>query len=149
MTSGGCLQKMNSKTYLFLVFVIGGLLSGCVGATSEATRTQTSEVYLIEVQSVTVSPGNEIRLTGMTTLPDGNCVYSQLSCNGAAVAWWPVGKCFPISTSDWQFSIPLGEEGAPNDLDREADYLVRVWWPGAPSVTQAEFPFDITALLVP
>jgi hypothetical protein len=103
------------------------------------------DVFQIWIKNVSVQQGDKIELSGTTTLPDGNCVYTQLSSDGEAVDWWPVGKCFPITSPDWIFSIPLGEDGAPEDLDREAAYMINIWWPGAPEATKAEFPFDLTA----
>jgi hypothetical protein len=132
-----------------LLMLAGLVLAGCSGRMTETATIEPVEAYQIGITGVTINQGDKIEISGLTTLPDGNCVYTRLSRDGADVDWWPVGKCFPISGPNWRFSIPLGVEGAPTDLDPQAAYSISVWWMGAPEVTQAEFPFDLTAPPVP
>jgi hypothetical protein len=136
-------RLVKSKIVWLLLLLVGVLLTACSVKVSETESIQAADVDRILIQSVSVHQGDKIELSGTTTLPDGNCVYTRLFREEVAVDWWPVGKCFPITGPDWQFSIPLGEEGAPTDLDREAAYVISVWWPGAPETTNAEFPFDL------
>lgn len=138
-------KVVNNKVLYLLLILAGFVLTGCSGTAAEIDLIETSEVYQILVTDVSVVQGDKIELSGTTTLPDGNCVYTKLSRDGSDVAWWPVGKCFPISGPDWQFSVPLGVEGAPDDLDHQADYGIKVWWPGAPEATKCEFEFDLGA----
>ncbi len=139
------IRVMKNKAICLLLILAGIILIGCSVKTTETEEVEMTEHYQIQIQSVSVLQGDKIELTGTTSLPDGNCVYTRLSGDGNPVDWWPVGKCFPITGPDWKFSIPLGKEGAPDDLDHKAAYTVKVWWPGAPEVTLAEFPFDISA----
>jgi hypothetical protein len=45
---------------------------------------------------------------------------------------------------DWCFSVPLGEEGAPENLDPDVEYTLRVWWPGEPDIASNMFSFDLS-----
>ncbi len=136
---------VNNRAFYLLLILAGFVLTGCSGTVTETEAIKTSEDYQILVTGVSVAQSDKIELTGTTSLPDGNCVYTKLSHNGTDVDWWPVGKCFPISGPDWRFSIPLGVEGAPEKLEHQADYVIKVWWPGAPGLTKAEFSFDTGA----
>lgn len=122
---------------------------GCLPSLDQPIATPTMPVYQIQFQDVSVEPGIKIVLIGTTSLPEGNCVYTQLVRDSVTVDWWPVGKCFPVSQPEWSFSIPLGVEGAPENLDPEGDYCIRVWWPGAPSVTLAEYHFSLAESVRP
>ena len=132
------------KLKIFLLVGLAWLLSGCVAAPTQSTVPESTPVYALTIQQVSVEQGVKVELTGATTLPEGNCVYTQLLQDGEALGWWPVGKCFPVGSPDWQFSIPLGVEGAPDELDPDAAYCIHIWWPGAPAETLAELDFDLT-----
>jgi len=134
---------MKSKLAYLLNVLLAGVLMSCSGSPTQAVEMEITSEYEIQVQDVVVEPGVQIELSGSTTLPEGNCVFTQLLREGTAVDWWPVGKCFPISSPEWAFSIPLGVEGAPQDLDPDVDYCLRIWWPGAPSVSLAEYHFTL------
>lgn len=139
------IRTMKNRAFGFLLLLTGIILTGCSGKAAVTDVIEITDSYQVLVTGVTVKQGDKIELSGTTTLPEGNCVYTQLLRDGDAVDWWPVGKCFPITGLGWQFSIPLGKEGAPDGLDHEASYTIKVWWPGAPEVTRAEFPFDLAA----
>ncbi len=134
---------MKNKLKVLLLFGLGWLLAACAAAPTPGSASESAPAYALEIQKVSVEQGVKVELTGSTTLPEGNCVYTQLLQNGDALTWWPVGKCFPVSSPDWQFSVPLGAEGAPEELDPEAAYCIHIWWPGAPTETLAEFDFDL------
>jgi hypothetical protein len=134
---------MSNKLKNLLLFGLGGLLAACAAAPTPGSAPESVPAYALAIQRVSVEQGVKVELTGSTTLPAGNCVYTQLLQNGEALSWWPVGKCFPVSPPDWQFSIPLGAEGAPEELDPDAAYCIHIWWPGAPTETLAEFDFDL------
>lgn len=140
---------MKSRIVFLLIVWMAGMLFGCSPAPTQTLEPETSEEYQIQVKDVLVEPGVQVALMGTTTLPEGNCVYTQLVQEDTALAWWPVGKCFPVSTPEWTFAIPLGMEGAPDDLEQDTDYCIRIWWPGAPSVTLVEYHFSQTESSVP
>ncbi len=100
---------------------------------------------LVNITSVTVERGEQINFSGRTSVPEGECLYSQLYQNETLVEWWPAGKCFPVTGMDWTISVSLGEEGVPEDLDRHAEYTLKVWWPGEPEVASNFFTFDLSS----
>jgi hypothetical protein len=134
---------MKSKAKILLLLGLAWLLASCSAANAPSAAPESEAGYTLAIEQVSVEQGVKVELMGTTTLPEGNCVYSQLLENGEALSWWPVGKCFPVGSPDWQFSIPLGVEGAPAELDRDAAYCIHIWWPGAPTETLAEFDFDL------
>lgn len=140
---------MKSKVTSLLIAIMAGMLFGCSPAPTQTLEPETTAEYQIQVQDVLVEPGIRVVLMGTTTLPEGNCVYTQLVQEDTALEWWPVGKCFPVTPPEWTFAIPLGVEGAPDDLDRDAVYCIRVWWPGAPTVTLAEYHFTLAESSMP
>jgi len=140
---------MKFKLAVSSAFLAAGLLSGCLAVPTPTLEKEALIVQQIQVLDVVVEPGVKVELMGNTDLPEGNCVYTQLVQDSTAVAWWPVGKCFPVTPPDWVFSIPLGVEGAPQNLEPDAEYCIRVWWPGAPSVTFAEYHFNLSESLSP
>jgi hypothetical protein len=133
-------MKMKTRLAASLLLGLTLILAACSPPPTEAV----DEPASLEIRSVSVEQGVRVELMGTTTLPEGNCVYTQFDEGATAAAWWPVGKCFPIEVPNWQISVPLGVEGAPSELDAEAAYRIRVWWPGAPDESLAEFDFDLT-----
>ncbi|MBG0786828.1 MAG: hypothetical protein H0S79_17165 [Anaerolineaceae bacterium] len=140
---------MKSKVAVMLVALMAGMFFGCSPAPTPTLEPEDQTDYQIQVADVSVTAGDQVALVGTTTLPEGNCVYTQLVQEDTSLEWWPVGKCFPVSSPEWTFAIPLGVEGTPDDLDREANYCIRVWWPGAPSITLAEFHFTLPGSSAP
>jgi hypothetical protein len=137
-------MKMKIKLAASLLLGMTLILAACSSLPTEAIDEPTDPSYSLEILSVSVEQGVRVELKGTTTLPDGSCVYTQLGQDATAVAWWPVGKCFPIEVPNWQFSVPLGVEGAPAELNPDSAYCIRVWWPGASDESLAEFDFDLT-----
>ena len=135
---------MKNKIVTILLLSWALILAACSALPTGTVDSPTAASYTLDIQSVSVEQGVRVELTGTTTLPKGNCVYTQLGQDTVAVAWWPVGKCFPIEVPDWQVSVPLGVEGAPAELDPDAAYCIHVWWPGTPDESMAEFDFDLT-----
>ena len=135
--------------YLILIMVLfTGFLSGC-GQEGDALLPTSDEVFDLEslwvrVTGVQVRPGETIEFSGEANLPEENCLYTQLYADDELLSWWPVGKCFPVSGQEWQFSVPLAEERAPEELDPGVQYLLKVYWPGAPEEVSASFYFDIS-----
>ncbi len=146
------------RKWVLGLLLFAGLLMGCqdqsildptVSPTAGAAPTHTEEALvdtpLVNITAVTVEAGQVVTFSGRTSVSDGECLYSQLYADEVVLDWWPVGKCFPVSGMDWTFSVPLGVEGAPEDLDAAAAYRLRVWWPGAPEVANSNFYFDLSA----
>ena len=140
---------MRTRVAFLTLFLLAWALLGCSALPPQTAEPGNTSEYQIWIRDISVEPGVRMELTGTTTLPEGNCVYTQLAQDSAAVDWWPVGKCFPVSQPEWSFAVPLGAEGAPQNLEPEADYCIRVWWPGAPSVTLAEYHFNLTESTTP
>jgi len=134
---------IRSRYAFLLIFLVGWGLLGCMSAPAQSIEPTVISDFQIEIQDVSVELGVKVEFSGTTSLPEGNCVYTQLVQDNLAVEWWPVGKCFPVTQPEWSFAIPLGVEGAPENLDPEGDYCIRMWWPGAPSVTLAEYHFNL------
>jgi hypothetical protein len=163
-------KSMNPVTMRRFLFLCGVgmavmLLSGCQKSASNATpsvpaspgtatyappgESGTEEVIvdtpLVNVTGVTVKQGEAITFSGRTSVPQGECLYTELYGNDVLLSWWPVGKCFPVEGMDWEISVPLGEEGAPERLDQWVNYRLRVWWPGEPDVASHSFPFELAS----
>jgi hypothetical protein len=141
-----------AKLHVTLILPAILLLTGCAAQTPTADPGATEEtpsVYTITIGDVSVTEGDAVTMRGTTAVPEGHCLYTQLFADDAEVDWWPVGKCYPLPGSDWQFAVPLGEEGAPTTLDPAANYRLEVWWPGAPGQTRDAFKFDLAAPSAP
>jgi len=107
------------------------------------TQADRNDDYWIRINNVQVRENDLITFSGSTNISEGNCIFTELYADEILLAWWPVGKCFPITGADWQFSVLLGEEGAPDGLESEVQYSLQVFWPGAPNSVRAAFPFDL------
>ncbi len=99
----------------------------------------------IAVEGVQVSLGDRIVFEGRSTLPDATRLNTELSADGSPVAWWPEEMSVEVEGGRWQVSVPLGEEGAPQELSAEKQYVLRVWEWGNPAVEAEPFPFDLSA----
>lgn len=137
-----------NKAIFALIAETALLLTGCAGPAPTADPGGVEEnltAYVITITGVSVAEGDNLMVRGTTTIPEGHCLYTQLFADGLEVDWWPVGKCYPLLGPDWQFAIPLSEEGAPAELDPSAAYRLEVWWPGAPGDTRTAIEFDLAA----
>jgi hypothetical protein len=108
------------------------------------TSSGVEEELWVRINGVQVSEKEAIVFFGQTNLPEQNCLYSNLYADDQILSWWPAGKCFPISGKSWQFKVPLGVEGAPEELKPGVQYRLSVYWPGGPGRVKAEFPFDLS-----
>lgn len=139
---------MTTRTRLTLIPLILLLLAGCaepLPAASPGEMETSPADYIIAIAGVTVVSGAGLSVRGTTTLPEDHCVYTQLFADGVEVDWWLVGKCYPLEGPDWTFTIPLGVEGTPPELDPGKTYRLEIWWPGAPAETRGAFEFDLAA----
>lgn len=97
-------------------------------------------VYTLSIDGVEVT-GDAIIFWGQTTLSTDYCLYTQLVNDEDPVAWWPAGKCFPVSNPVWRYAVALGEEGGET-LPENASYVLKIWWPGAPGIVEDDFAFS-------
>jgi hypothetical protein len=111
----------------------------------QVTSSGVEEDLWVRINGVQVSEKEAIVFYGQTNLPEENCLYTSLYAGDEILSWWPAGKCFPISGESWQFKVPLGVEGAPEELKPGVQYRLSVFWPGAPGRVKDEFPFDLSS----
>lgn|GEM_PF-3207519 len=139
-----------------LVIGVSTILAGCgAGQTTPFIETPIpaaeqspdleGDVPSVTIDGIEVRDRDAVAFWGWTTVAEGRCMYTQLYQDQLLLEWWPVGKCYPITERDWRISFPLGEEGAPESLDNDAQFRLRVWWPGAPEVAVDEFDFDLAS----
>jgi hypothetical protein len=81
---------------------------------------------LIQIKTVGVS--DRFFASGTALLPDGLFLRSQLFKDGVAAAWWPSEMDILIEDSKWQIDVPLGTNGAPENLRFDEGYVLRVWF---------------------
>lgn len=142
-------NKFSFLTVLGLFFLLGLFTAGCewqppgVETTEPQQPINSQRMAEIDINHIEVQGGHQIVFSGETTLSDGECVFSQLFEDGAPVGWWPSDQCFLVSGVDWQFAVPLGEGGIPEELDDSAQYRLQVWWADAPEETVDEIYFDL------
>lgn len=98
----------------------------------------------IDIERVQVNEGSGIYLTGRSTLPDGECVMTELLENETVLEWWPRDVCVEIANGRWEFLAALGRGGAPERLDPGVEYVVHAWWPEQPEIVTTRFPFDLS-----
>lgn len=96
----------------------------------------------IDVEGVRVRQGERVSFSGRSTLPDGACLLTQLSADGERVAWWPEATCVTVEDGEWTAVVPLGEGGAPEELDTAVQYTLRVWYREDPAI-DAVMSFDL------
>ncbi|WP_440955900.1 hypothetical protein ACSAZK_02785 [Methanosarcina sp. Mfa9] len=95
----------------------------------------------IDVQQVSVSNG--ILLEGTSTLPEATVLRSQLFADGEPESWWPKNTTTVIRNGKWKFEVALGEEGRPDKLSTEAEYLLLAWKEDEPAVRSGIY-FDLS-----
>jgi hypothetical protein len=143
------------KSLLFITYLFFSLLLVSCGDSDvpleslpeedlQTTSTGDVEDLWVRISGVQVSEKEAIVFYGQTNLPEQNCLYSSLYADNEVLSWWPAGKCFPISGETWRFQVPLGVEGAPEELKPGVQYRLSVYWPGAPGRVMTEFPFDLS-----
>ncbi len=112
--------------------------------TPQLTPEPEMDLEKIEIKGVEVREGELITFSGETTLPPGECLNSELTQDDALVEWWPNDQCFLVEAPDWRISVALGREDRPENLDSNAQYRLKVWWPSAPETVVDVFYFDLT-----
>lgn len=98
----------------------------------------------ITVKQVEVSE-EQVLIRGVSTMPDGVCVSTELWADGALLSWWPSGTSATVQGGVWALGVPL-EQG--QTLQAGVQYIVRAYQPGGPNIV-ATFPFDLDAPPMP
>jgi hypothetical protein len=96
----------------------------------------------ITIEGVQVTAGEQIVVLGRSTLPDGTRLGSELWADGEVQAWWPGDACMRVGNGTWQMVVRLGEGEVPGELDRSAQYMLRVYQQNCPDIV-AVFAFDL------
>jgi hypothetical protein len=124
------------------------LLAGCKRSLSTPNGplpTQSVAPDAVKIGSVKVTQGGSIEVDGKADLPDGACVETMLMENEQAVEWWPKDVCIQPDGGDWQMVVPLGRNGAPQNLNSQNNYEMRAWRPDESAKTLTAFPFELTS----
>jgi hypothetical protein len=96
----------------------------------------------ITIEGVQVTTGEQIIVHGQSTLLDGTCLGSELWADGENQAWWPGEDCVAVENGAWQMAVQLGTSESPAELDRSAQYMLRVFQQNGPNIV-AVFAFDL------
>lgn len=111
--------------------------------TSPQITSTAPPVPSIAISGVQVQEHSYIHIRGQSDLPEGACILTQLEQEGEKVSWWPDGACATVKNSQWQLTVQLGENGAPQDLDESAQYAIRAWYKDDRTIAAQHFPFDL------
>lgn len=142
-------RKLGFRFVLLLFFLLGAFTASCAVQSPEIETTQPQKPITgqrkaeIDIKHIEVRSGEQIIFSGETTLSEDECINSQLFKDDNPVGWWPSDQCFSITSENWQFTVPLGEDSFPEELDDSAQYRLQVWWAGAPEETVDEIYFDL------
>jgi hypothetical protein len=132
------------KFFVAFSLLVAGLLSACTRPASlPAVVHETSSAPGITIEQVQVSQGAGIYVAGRSSLPNGECIKTELLANQEAVKWWPRDVCVEIDLHQWEILAALGRNGAPERLDPNLKYKIHVWWPKDPAAISTEYPFDL------
>ena len=133
---------MRYRAMVGIILALTVLSLACCGGTETPDAAGLGVADEIQVRSVRVEAGQAISVSGRSTLPEDACIHTQLHADGTPVDWWPDDQCATIEDADWEITVPLGQAGAPEELDPAVEYVVRAWREGAPTV-ETRFPFDL------
>lgn len=121
------------------------LITGCTRPASRPSVVYATEsAPRIVIERVQVNEGSGIYLNGRSTLPDGECIMTELLEDQTVLEWWPRDVCVEIANGRWEFLAALGRGGAPERLDSNVEYEIHAWWPEQPDVVNTRFPFDLS-----
>jgi hypothetical protein len=134
----------NKQILLALCLLVSGILTACTRSGSRAPFVYaTDSAPRIMIDKVRVNEGNGVYVSGRSTLPNGECVQTELLVDQQPASWWPRNVCIQIDSGQWEILVALGMNGAPAQLDPNAAYLIHAWWPTHPDTTFTRFPFDL------
>jgi hypothetical protein len=122
-------------------------LSGCAQSQTAQPEVPSPVDGTIAIRGVHIEQGS-ISFTGETTLPDGACIQTQLQADNDEVTWWPSDACVNVHSGTWEIRVQLGVDGAPDEMNSSAQYIMRAWSRDTPSIL-ATFNFDLTGPPVP
>jgi len=108
---------------------------------------QTGSSENIETPSITavgvhIEKGKSIRFSGDSTLPEGTRLQSELYEGEKKLDWWPGDKLVTVNGGKWEITVPLGKDGAPENLKIGPGYSLKIWQKDNPAVT-GDFRFDL------
>jgi len=89
-----------------------------------------------------VKNGEFVEFSGISTLPNGTRLQTQLYVGDKPLSWWPADKLIKVQNGVWEISVPLGENGAPKYLSMSTYYSFKVWEKDNPTV-MAGSGFDL------
>jgi hypothetical protein len=134
------------KKAWFILLLTAGLLVSCTRPASKpAVVYATDSAPRVMIDKVQVNQGEGIYVSGRSTIPNGECVKTELLANTQSVDWWPRDICIAVDGGRWEILAGLGRSGAPERLDPSTAYELRAWWPKKQAETLTRFPFDIKA----
>lgn len=138
-------KKVSIKTSSILLLLVAVLLTACTRPASKPPFVYaTNSAQRVTVDQVQINQGTGIYVSGRSTLPNGECIKTELLEDGKKANWWPVDACVTVDTGHWEMLVGLGRSGAPGQLKPGIDYEIHVWWPKAPEQVTTRFPFDLT-----
>lgn len=105
---------------------------------SENEEFISGERIFIEGDSVN---GDQVTISGTSTLPSGSCVNTELWADGTPVIWWPTNACISIQEGSWKQVVVLEPDQA---LQPNVQYMIRAYQSGGPDIV-ATFPFDLNS----
>ncbi len=153
-------MKIPVTSIITLLVIAFCLLSGCdiiTGAAIDNTpaddteKPPTDNVEPIDISAIKFSHkidsisiragGGPIIFSGTSVLPDGTILQSQFYENDILLTWWPADREFRIQNGRWTIDVPLGKNGAPEDLLPCSYYFLKIWVKDDPSIIDGTF-FD-------
>jgi hypothetical protein len=116
-------------------------LAACSQPLTNALPTSTgspdqSEKEKISIDHVTVSEV-QIIVRGTSTLPDGDCVHTELFAGELPLSWWPRDACGQVQQREWELIVPL--DG--HQIDASVDYVIKAYLEGSDEIV-ATLAFD-------
>jgi hypothetical protein len=96
----------------------------------------------ITANNVQITNGEYLLFSGYSKLPEHTRLQTQLYVNGQPEEWWPADRYVEVSNRQWNITVPLGKDGAPQALSVGSEYVFKVWQKDNPSVS-ATLPFDL------
>jgi hypothetical protein len=120
------------------------LLTACTRPASKPSVVYaTSSAPRVTVDRVQINQGTGIFVSGRSTLPDGECVKTELRIDKEKAGWWPQDICVAVDTGQWEMLVGLGSKSAPDQLEPGKDYEIHAWWPKNPEQVTTRFPFNL------
>ncbi|HUT67306.1 MAG TPA: hypothetical protein VMW86_02005 [Dehalococcoidales bacterium] len=88
-----------------------------------------------KIDSISIrAGGGSIIFSGDSVHPDGTILQSQLYENDILLTWWPADREFQVRNGKWTIEVPLGENGAPDDITPCSFYFLKIWVKDNPSI---------------